>query len=29
MTDMVAEGFIISADGTLRELSEQDRWDLT
>ena len=28
-SDMVAEGFIISADGALRELSDQDRWDLT
>lgn len=29
MTDMVAQGFRISADGTLRELSEKDHWDLT
>ena len=28
-TDMAVDGFIISADGTLKELSEQDRWDLT
>jgi hypothetical protein len=29
MTDMEVEGFIISADGAVRELSEKDRWDLT
>ena len=27
--EMTAEGFIIAADGTFRELSEQDHWDLT
>jgi hypothetical protein len=27
--EMTAEGFIAAADGTFRELSEQDHWDLT
>jgi hypothetical protein len=29
MSDMEVSGFIISADGKQRELSEKDRWDLT
>lgn len=29
MSDMTAEGFIISPDGTLKDLSQQDHWDLT
>ena len=27
--EMTAEGFIVAADGTFQELSEQDHWDLT
>ena len=29
MTDMGVDGFVISADGAMRELSQQDCWDLT
>ena len=29
MSDLGADGFVITADGTISELSEQDRWDLT
>jgi|SRR5208283_1096256 len=29
MSDMTADGFIISADGTVKELSQRDHWDLT
>ena len=27
--EMMAQGFIVAADGTFRELSQQDHWDLT
>ena len=27
--EMTAKGFIVAADETFRELSEQDHWDLT
>jgi hypothetical protein len=27
--EMTAKGFIVAADGTFRELSQQDHWDLT
>jgi hypothetical protein len=29
MSDMTADGFIISGAGTVKELSQQDHWDLT
>jgi hypothetical protein len=29
MSDLTVDGFIIAEDGTLEELSQQDRWDLT